>query len=104
MIIKNNKPYQEEFSLVNDVHDLRASIKPILNLNSNSTSNNLISGFVEIQELNGNEVNILGSISGLEKGSQHSIHIVQYNDLIFDNKENKDKTMKLKHLNPSNLK
>ena len=90
MVINSNKLIREEFSLTNDVHDLRSEI---------FSKDKKVSGFIEIQETLNNKVNIIGSIMGLEAGSPHGLHIIKYNDILLSNK-----TATLLHLNPSQSK
>eukprot|EP00340_Litonotus_pictus_P003252 CAMPEP_0170522656 /NCGR_PEP_ID=MMETSP0209-20121228/8086_1 /TAXON_ID=665100 ORGANISM="Litonotus pictus, Strain P1" /NCGR_SAMPLE_ID=MMETSP0209 /ASSEMBLY_ACC=CAM_ASM_000301 /LENGTH=240 /DNA_ID=CAMNT_0010810287 /DNA_START=55 /DNA_END=778 /DNA_ORIENTATION=- len=92
--MKNTSHIQEEFSLTNDVHDLRTEIK---SKNSTNSSDSLIAGVIEIQEQSENQVYIIGSIGGLEKGSAHGLHVIKYNDFLL----NRNSEIELLHLNPS---
>jgi len=90
---KTNNYYEEEISMTRDIHHLKAYFKGYNNHLS-------IKGHVEITEIH-EGLNIQGRIEGLNKGSIHGVHVLQYSD-ITDLERNIASDDVLKHFNPKN--
>jgi len=91
---KVNSTYEEEISLIKDIHHLRAKIKTF----NNDLS---IKGYIEITEsLEG--INVIGKVEGLTAGSTHAVHILEFSDISNLLDKSKVNGEYLRHYNPTN--
>jgi Cu/Zn superoxide dismutase len=90
---KVNSGYEDELNLMKDIHHLKAKL---LSLHPNHR----FKGYLEINEVF-EGINVIGKVEGLQAGSQHAVHILEYSD-ISQLEESKVGEEYLKHFNPTN--